>query len=69
MHEENKKKEIVNKLKEIGLTCGYDYDFAHHPEFCLWTAYHEVAMKIAKIMGKWHGYNIDFAGGYYYWNC
>jgi hypothetical protein len=62
-------KSIVEKLGKAGLAKGYHYDFAFHPERCLWTAHFDVAQKIAKAIGrKWDGYNIDMVGGYYYWN-
>jgi hypothetical protein len=60
-------REIIQRLKEIGLVKGYHYDFASHPERCLWTAHYSVAVKIAEVLGEWDGYNVDFAGGYYYW--
>ena len=60
---------IVKRLQEVGLASGYHYDFAFHPEMCLWTAHFDVAKKIEKALNKkWDGYNIDMAGGYYYWN-
>ena len=62
-------REITEKLSKVGLVKGYHYDFDRHPGKCLWTAYYDVARKIAKVMERrWDGYNIDFAGGYYYWN-
>jgi hypothetical protein len=62
-------KKAILKLKEAGLSKGYHYDLAYHPEACIWTAHYSIAQKIAEALGrKWDGYNLDFAGGYYYWN-
>jgi hypothetical protein len=70
---EIKESEIDTKLRKLGLSRGYHYDYAWHSvgrtvlERFLWTAHYDVAKKIAKLLGPWDGYNCDFWGCYYYW--
>jgi len=61
-------KDIVKKLKTVGIVLGRHYEITYGVSTkILWTTKLSIAEKIAEVVGMWDGYDIDFLGGYYYW--